>query len=109
MIQTGITFGNKLRELRIEQNISQVQLAEILDTTSQAVSQWELGKRMPNVKIIILLAGHFNVTTDYLLGVSSEREDTLPLGFELEMLVQACRKLPAEEINKLTRVAEIIT
>ena len=62
MIQT------KIAELRKAKGISQEQLAELLNTTRQAVSKWERGESYPDIDRIKDLAVFFNVSIDYLLG-----------------------------------------
>lgn len=63
-------FFERLKELRIEKKISQAQLAADTGLTISAISKWEQGQRIPSALAIITLAKYFNVTTDYLLGVS---------------------------------------
>lgn len=62
--------GIKLRELRVEQGISQRRLGEILGFSNQAVSTWECGLREPDCDSLVELARFFNVSVDYLLGLS---------------------------------------
>lgn len=66
----GNVLGIKLKELRIEQGISQRQLGEMLGFSNQAVSTWECGLREPDCDSLIELAMFFNVSVDYLLGLS---------------------------------------
>lgn len=63
-------LGIKLRELRVEQGLSQRKLGEILGFSNQAVSTWECGLREPDCDSLIELARFFNVSVDYLLGLS---------------------------------------
>lgn len=63
-------LGVKLRELRIEQRVSQRRLGEILGFSNQAVSTWECGLREPDCDSLIKIAKYFNVSVDYLLGLS---------------------------------------
>lgn len=67
-----MTFGKRLRSLREEIHLSQIELAKVLDITSQALSQYELSKRMPDTEMVKKIAKHFNVSVDYLLGESNE-------------------------------------
>ena len=62
-------FKNKLRELRLSKNISQMQLANKTGLSQSAIAKWELGKTEPTASAIITLAKYFNETTDYLLGL----------------------------------------
>jgi transcriptional regulator with XRE-family HTH domain len=62
-------FGERLLAVLKANNKSQYRLAAELGVTTRAVNLWVLGKREPDFDILILLAGKFNVTVDYLLGV----------------------------------------
>ena len=65
-------FGKRLKELRIEKGMTQQQLAEVLGVDRTAVMKWELGERETNFGMLTKIAKYFQVTTDYLLGVSDE-------------------------------------
>ena len=68
------TYSNRIRELRTARGMSQEKLADILDVTKQAVSQYERGVRKPDIPTIEALCDYFNVSADYLLG----KEDVTP-------------------------------
>ncbi len=58
---------NRIKDLRLEKDISQSNLAKLLNTSQQAVSFYEIGKRDPDIKTLELLSDYFNVSIDYLL------------------------------------------
>lgn len=60
---------SKLRELRLEHNLSQAQLAKICNVKQSCVSKWERGITLPSVEIVLILVKHFHVSSDYLLGI----------------------------------------
>ncbi|MGN0806621.1 MAG: helix-turn-helix domain-containing protein [Candidatus Coproplasma sp.] len=62
-------FGQKLKELRIEQNLSQRELGDILGCCNQTISFWENAKREPDLDSLVEIAKYFNVSADYLLGL----------------------------------------
>lgn len=62
-----MTLGTKLQNLRKSKNMSQENLAEILNVSRQAVSKWELDQSLPDTANIISISEIFSVTTDYLL------------------------------------------
>lgn len=64
-----MTFGEIIRKLRRDADLTQERLAEILSISPQAVSRWETDMAMPDVSLLPALANLFDVTTDYLLGV----------------------------------------
>lgn len=79
-IQDGYNtaFATRLRELIERDNITQNQLANIIGKTRQAVNNYTLGNTAPDADTIIKLANYFNVSSDYLLGLSnaiSKNED----------------------------------
>ena len=61
-------FTIRLKDLRTEKGLSQVDLAVATGLTQGAITYWETGHRIPNAKAIIILARFFDVSTDYLLG-----------------------------------------
>lgn len=60
-------FPEKLKKLRLSNNLTQSQLAEILETTKQAISAYESGKIAPSVNSLIKLSENFNISLDYLV------------------------------------------
>lgn len=60
------TFGENLKNLRKEQNISQGELARLIQTTQQRVSEWECNKVEPSLFNIIKILNVFNVTFEEL-------------------------------------------
>ena len=65
--EVPLTLGEKLQNLRTDAGMSQEDLADRLGVSRQAISKWELGKTVPDVKYIVALSDLFQVTTDYLL------------------------------------------
>ena len=63
----------RLRELRRERDMTQNDLAKAIMVPRVTYTHYELGKRTPDLDTIIQLARYFDVTLDYLLGVSENR------------------------------------
>ncbi|MCX4362557.1 MAG: helix-turn-helix transcriptional regulator [Clostridia bacterium] len=63
-------FIKRLKDLRKEKGVTQLQLAQSTGISVSAISSWENNTRIPSALAIIALAKFFDVTTDYLLGVS---------------------------------------
>lgn len=61
-------FKNNLKELRIEKNLGQVELAKAIGVSKGVISLWENGLREPNMYSLILLAKYFNISIDELVG-----------------------------------------
>ena len=68
-------FGNRLKELRRQNGLTQQQLADRIGVTKSVVSFYELRDRSPSPEVLIKLSAIFRVSTDYLLGI--ERNKTL--------------------------------
>ena len=63
------SFGERLRYLRQERNLGQIQLAKELDVGKSIISSWELGICEPTLSRLIIIAKFFGVTIDYLAGL----------------------------------------
>lgn len=77
-------LSEKIYELRIAFGWTQVQLARKLNITKQTVSNWENDNIQPSIDMLIKLSKVFNVSTDYLLGLTptnSINVDGLPTEF----------------------------
>lgn len=76
-----MNLGENIKKLRKEKNLSQEQLAEMLNVSRQAVSKWESGKAYPDIENLILLRDIFNVTLDDLIinENKTKSEDTIEL------------------------------
>lgn len=64
-------FGNRLRDLRVSEGITQLQMAVILDTSKSNISKYEAGTVEPGMEKINEIARFFKVTTDYLFGMET--------------------------------------
>lgn len=62
-------FCERLKELRSEKNISQMQLSLATGISQSAIARWELGKSEPTASALIILSKYFNESADYLLGL----------------------------------------
>ena len=62
------TFKDKLKELRLERNISQKELGDFLNMSKMAISHWESGHSEPSIAQLIILSNYFDVSVDYLIG-----------------------------------------
>lgn len=63
-------LGDRIKELRLINDMTQKDLADFLGVTPKAVSFYELNQREPSTDIILKMAQKFNVSTDYLYGRS---------------------------------------
>ena len=89
---------NTFKKLRQEKHLTQMELAKILNIDQTTVSKWELGKAFPDTALLIQLSSFFDVSTDYLLGLSTlfypDRINST--SSQEEKILQNFRKLPAD-------------
>ena len=91
-------LGTRIKELRKEFGLSQVELAMRMEVTKQTISNWENGNIQPSIDMLVGLANVFNVTTDYLLGLDDVPRlsiEGLPMSFaaHLAQLIEDFRSL----------------
>ena len=77
-----MTLGNRIQEIRLAKGLSQEQFGELLDTTRQTVSKWELDQVVPDVRKIIAISRISGVSLDELLlkATNFETEGVPPSG-----------------------------
>lgn len=74
-----VNFGETLKELRQKAGLTQKQLADKMGITASVVSYYELSERNPSPETLIKLAAIFHVSTDYLLGIEKEPDESLDI------------------------------
>lgn len=77
-------IGLKIKKLRKERGITQEQLAQYLNISSQAVSKWENGTAMPDITLIPALVSVFEISADVLLGIEIEGTNEREKAYEEE-------------------------
>ena len=91
-------LGQRIKELRKEFGLSQVELAAEMEVTKQTISNWENENIQPSIDMLVALANTFNVTTDYLLGLDDIPRlsiEGLPISFaaHLAQIIEDFRNL----------------
>lgn len=69
-------IAQKLKQLRIDNGLSQERLAEQLHVSRQAVSKWETGEALPDMENMIALARLYNTSLDELAGIVVKKEES---------------------------------
>lgn len=64
------TFGERLKQLREERNLTQADLAKTIHVPRATLANWEINRADPGIKMAQYLADYFKVSVDYLLGRS---------------------------------------
>ena len=71
-----MSFAENLKQLRKDKQLSQEELAEILDVSRQAVSKWEQGIGYPEVEKLLMISNKLNISLDYLLETEISQQST---------------------------------
>lgn len=79
-------FGEKLKQIRKEEGLSQEQLAEKIGVSRQAITKWETGKGLPDVENMIILAEIFKITLDELVSQAKPAQQKEQKAFESETI-----------------------
>lgn len=90
-----LKLGENLKKLRIENGLTQEQLAESFGISPQAVSRWENNGAYPDITLLPVIANYFDITTDELLGVDVERKQQ-----EINKIIEYNKSLHSKGKNK---------
>jgi transcriptional regulator with XRE-family HTH domain len=93
-------FCELLSELRKDHNMTQKELAAAVHVSVAAISNYETGTNTPGIEMLVALANYFHVSTDYLLGRCSSRENVDVLNQEI---------LPNRTVGKLIEDIGMLT
>lgn len=85
-------LGERLSEQRMLKNLSQKEVADIINVSPSIISNYERSERVPSLEILVSLARLYQCSTDYLLGFqTAESDNTLDVSMlsrEQKMLLQ---------------------
>ena len=77
-------IGQRIKDIRLENKLSQQAMADILGVTSMSISNYEKGFRVPDCNFLKKFAACFDVSTDYLLGLNDNKDPkNTPIGNRL--------------------------
>ncbi len=103
-----MNFGTRLRELRLEKNLTQADLANHLALGESTISFYEANKREPDYETLRKLADYFNTTTDYLLCRTNIKNSDNSQDPEIISISRARQKMTPEEYEKWKQVSKAI-
>ena len=83
-------IGERIAKLRKSSGEKQEDLAEVLGCNRGSLANYETGKRTPDIDTIIKIAQHYKTTTDYILGVTDNKQQ-IPLSKQYAT-IQDCQK-----------------
>lgn len=101
-------IGKRIKQLREERGITQEELAIIIECSTAMIGLIETGKRVGSVQNLVKLAEYFFVSTDYLLGLTNEKRETLnvPQGYAVVLSEALDKKVSPDKLKKLIEVSK---
>ncbi len=103
----------RLRDIREDNDINQVRMAEILGVSRSAYSLWELGINIIPLNYLAFFADYFDYSIDYVLGLTNvRRKNNLIKGFDLKILgnnlkeVRIKNSLSQEDMARILNVTQ---
>lgn len=100
-------FARRLKQLRAEKGITQIQLAEMLEVSKGTVAMWETDQRKPSWEILFQLSDIFDRRIDYILGHTDDVSSPKPTEEDIEQLGRwAAEESFYEDIMKYLRLDE---
>lgn len=93
---------SRLKEIREDNDITQMQMSHILKVKRSTYSLWELGISIIPINYLYNFAKFFNVTIDYCLGLTNKRVYVSYQPFDLQVIAYHLKRLRKE--NKLSQV-----
>lgn len=86
----------KIKDIRENADISQLEMAKILGVKRSTYSLWELGINIIPLPYICCFADYFNYTIDYCLGIDSNKNKKIKKGLNLKVLGSNIKKVRME-------------
>jgi transcriptional regulator with XRE-family HTH domain len=101
-------FAKKLKSLRESIGITQKALSEKLDIPQSTYALYETGNREPGFQVLRRIAKYFNVSSDYLLGLSGymNEKDIVHVSAEMQMLEGSIKWLSNQERTHFNDIFE---
>ena len=90
-------FPKRLKELRLNNGLTQKDLAKAIEVGRTTISEYESGKIVPKQEGLLKIANHFNVSVDYLTGVSNERATRKQNTSDLDALLNTIHHILLDE------------
>lgn len=90
-------FAKRLKELRLNNGLTQKELANAIEVGRTTVSEYESGKIVPKQEGLLRIANHFNVSVDYLTGVSDDPATRKQNASDLDALLNTVHYLLLDE------------
>ena len=103
-------LGNKIKNIRYNHNISQEELAKMLEINRNNLSRIETNKSLPSAEVLAKLAVNFNISIDSLLGINvNGREGAEIKKSKIKKINQYCGYLTNSELDFVINMLYVMT
>ena len=110
-------FSTKLRNLRIQRGLTQMELAERIGTSQSSITSWEQARREPDFRTIAKIADYFGVPMTALLPSSDDLDDsyintiaeTLHQNPKMKLLFDHTKNFSEKDLDAILAVVESIS
>ncbi len=103
-------LGNKIKNIRYNNNISQVEMAKVLEINRNYLSRIETNKSLPTAEILTKLAENFNISIDSLLGINLDgKEGEKAKQNKIKKVGQYCNYLTNAELDFVINMLCVMT
>ena len=92
-------FAKRLKELRLNNGLTQKELAKSIEVGRTTISEYESGKIVPKQEGLLRIANHFNVSVDYLTGVSDDPATRKQNASDLDALLNTIHHILLDEYD----------
>lgn len=98
-------YGDRIRELRKDNKMTQAQLAKKLGKGESTIRMWELGRNEPDRISLIEMSRIFDCSIDYILGndMNSKIDDS----FEMRAIQRATKKMSSADKERMLKLLEL--
>lgn len=96
-----LNIGSTIKQLRLNKNITQDELAKFLGVSTPAISKWENNITYPDITLLSMIASYFNVSIDEIMSYRLDLTDN-----ELDLIIKNCEKLIMKDIDKAVELFE---
>ena len=105
-------LGERLNKLRQERGLTQQELADLFHISNSTISSYVTGNRIPDVEFLLKLSKFYNISSDYIIGLSDSR---LPLDImnsivadqvSYQSVIEKIQKLPVERKRTLLAILD---
>lgn len=101
-----MSIGSKVKALRAQVGMTQEELAKKINVTSGTIGMIETDNRKPSIDVLRKIATLFNVSTDFLLDIKRNEDDSLTTNPYIREIARAGDNMSIEDAVELRKLAE---